>query len=207
AMALAIPKNVPTLNPLGEAAVNSTPAMKIALAGAPRQKPVPPEPEELAAESRPAPEPEPEPEPELENEPEPEPAAESPEQTDTEQKTDDTAEQSADNQRQNQQVELSAGTSRNVDEYLSRLSRHLSRFYEYPRRARRLGQEGSPVIVFEFNRSGTLVDVALRESSGHTLLDDAAMTMLAQAAPLPEVPATMPGERFRYALPVRFNLR
>ena len=94
-----------------------------------------------------------------------------------------------------------------MDEYLSRLSRHLSRFYEYPRRARRLDQQGSPVIVFEFSRDGTLVDHSLRQSSGHRLLDDAAIEMLEQAAPLPEVPDSMTGERFRYALPVRFSLR
>ena len=100
-----------------------------------------------------------------------------------------------------------AGSSSDVDSYLSRLSRHLARFYEYPRRARRLGQEGTPVIVFEFRRDGTLIGHSLRDSSGHGLLDDAALEMLAQAAPLPEVPDTMNGQSFTYALPVRFRLR
>ena len=36
-----------------------------------------------------------------------------------------------------------AGERSEVDNYLNRLSRHLARFYEYPRRARRLGQEGT----------------------------------------------------------------
>ncbi|GGC67968.1 hypothetical protein GCM10011362_15580 [Marinobacter halophilus] len=100
-----------------------------------------------------------------------------------------------------------AGDSADVDNYLSKLSRHLARFYDYPRRARRLGQEGTPVIVFEFARDGSLVHHTLRNSSGHPLLDDAARQMLAQAAPLPEVPDTMRGQTFTYALPVRFKLR
>ncbi|MGB1949498.1 MAG: energy transducer TonB, partial [Marinobacter sp.] len=50
AIALAAPNSVPTLKPLGEAAVNAAPAMKISLAGAPRQKPAPTEPEEPVAE-------------------------------------------------------------------------------------------------------------------------------------------------------------
>ena len=100
-----------------------------------------------------------------------------------------------------------AGQSSQVDSYLSKLSRHLARYYEYPRRARRLGQEGTPVIVFEFRRDGSLVEHSLRDSSGHSLLDDAALAMLAQAAPLPAVPDSMRGKSFTYALPVRFNLR
>jgi protein TonB len=63
------------------------------------------------------------------------------------------------------------------------------------------------VIVFEFARDGSLVSHSLRDSSGHQLLDDSAMQMLAQAAPLPTVPDTMLGQTFTYALPVRFSLR
>ncbi|HAC28334.1 MAG TPA: energy transducer TonB, partial [Marinobacter hydrocarbonoclasticus] len=100
-----------------------------------------------------------------------------------------------------------AGQSSQVDSYLSKLSLHLARYYEYPRRARRLGQEGTPVIVFEFRRDGSLVEHSLRDSSGHSLLDDAALAMLAQAAPLPAVPDSMRGKSFTYALPVRFSLR
>lgn len=100
-----------------------------------------------------------------------------------------------------------AGNPSAVDDYLARLSRHLSRFYEYPRRARRLRQEGTPVITFEFRRDGSLVGHSLREESGHTLLDKAALAMLKQATPLPPVPDDMAGRTFSYALPVRFNLR
>ncbi len=100
-----------------------------------------------------------------------------------------------------------AGQRSGVDSYLSRLSRHLARFYQYPHRARRLGQEGTPVIAFEFRRDGTLVADRLKIGSGHELLDEAALAMLRQAAPLPEVPREMTGTRFRYVLPVRFSLR
>lgn len=123
------------------------------------------------------------------------------------QRADEPAEQETEDANASQQIELSAGDSANVDDYLTRLSRHLSQFYEYPRRARRLGQQGAPVIVFEFSRNGTLIDHSLRKSSGHDLLDDAAIAMLEEAAPLPEVPESMAGNSFRYALPVRFSLR
>lgn len=104
-------------------------------------------------------------------------------------------------------VTLNAGASERADDYLSRLTRHLSRFYEYPRRARRLGQEGTAVVQFTFTRDGTLIDHRLSDSSGHDRLDQAALAMLAEAAPLPPVPDTMAGDRFRFVLPVRFRLR
>jgi protein TonB len=108
---------------------------------------------------------------------------------------------------QSSSVELNAGTSQATDSYLGKLSRHLSRFYEYPRRARRLGQEGVPVIIFRFRRDGSLVKHYLQNSSGHELLDKAALDMLKQAEPLPPVPETMAGQTFSYALPIRFSLR
>lgn len=106
-----------------------------------------------------------------------------------------------------QEVALTAGASADTDNYLSRLIRHISRFYQYPRRARRLGQQGVPVLEFSFGRDGTLTGTRLRETSGHDLLDQAALDMLAQANPLPPVPEQMPGASFSFALPVRFSLR
>lgn len=116
-------------------------------------------------------------------------------------------EKQAEEKSASRQVELNAGDSSEVDSYLSELSRHLGRFYEYPRRSRRLGQEGSPVVVFEFNRNGTLVRHSISRPSDHSLLDEAALDMLKAAEPLPAVPEPMKGKSFTYALPVRFILR
>ena len=41
----------------------------------------------------------------------------------------------------------------------------------------------------------------------YPLLDQAALDMLVQAAPLPAVPDDISGSHFRFALPVRFRLR
>jgi protein TonB len=108
---------------------------------------------------------------------------------------------------QQEQVELVAGDDESVDQYLSDLSRHLSRYREYPRRARRLGQEGTPVVEFEFDRNGKLLEARLRDSSSHRLLDQAAIQLLRDASPLPEVPDSMVGKSFTYTLPVGYKLR
>lgn len=222
ALVFATPEKTVELNALGESTVNTAPAIRIKLAGEPAPTPEPvtaPEPKPQPK-PQPVPEPEPEPEPESEPEPDPEPEPEpepvtqptyEPEVTEqvTEAETPvgDPVETETREQSQATVPLQNAGVRSEVDNYLSRLSRHLARYYEYPRRARRLGQEGTPVIVFEFRRDGSLVAHSLRASSGHQLLDESALAMLEQAEPLPAVPDEISGKKFRYALPVRFRLR
>lgn len=103
-------------------------------------------------------------------------------------------------------ISLQTGASNELDLYLSSLSGHLKRFYRYPRRARQMGWEGTALIDFRFTRAGELVDFTLKGSSGHPLLDQAALQMLSDAAPLPALPDGVTGERFSVRLPVDFRL-
>ncbi|WP_203299040.1 energy transducer TonB [Marinobacter sediminum] len=214
----AIPQQPITQLAMGEAPSNTAPAVRISLAPQqePQPEPTPEQPSEPEPQPKPEPVPEPEPEPEPEPVPEtvpkpepepntkPEPAAETSPREPSATTATDVAEST---EPKNQQVQLEAGSSARIDEYLKQLSRHLSQHYQYPRRARRLGQEGTPVVVFRFDREGKLLELHLKTGSGHPLLDDAALEMLRDAAPLPAVPARMNGQSFSYALPVRFRLR
>jgi len=103
--------------------------------------------------------------------------------------------------------QLRAGASQKTDNYLSKLVRHLSAYRDYPRRARRLGMQGTPVVVFEFDRAGRLLNYRLLRGSSHRILDDAALNMLQEASPFPPVPDDMASETFRFQLPVAFQLR
>lgn len=106
-----------------------------------------------------------------------------------------------------QPVALKAGKAENTDRYLTSLLQHLMQFQEYPRRARRLGWEGVPVVSFRFDRQGQLLSAELTTPSAHRTLDDAAMAMLKDSTPLPPVPGSMEGNTFSFQLPVRFRLR
>jgi periplasmic protein TonB len=59
------------------------------------------------------------------------------------------------------------------------LSREVEYLYnpppDYPRRARRLGLEGEVLIRARVHPDGECDDLVLRQSSGHALLDQAAM--------------------------------
>ncbi|EAZ97706.1 energy transducer TonB [Marinobacter sp. ELB17] len=103
--------------------------------------------------------------------------------------------------------QLRAGASQKTDNYLSKLVRHLSAYRDYPRRARRLGLQGTPLVVFEFDRAGRLLNYRLLQGSSHRILDDAALNMLKLASPFPPVPDDMTSETFRFQLPVAFQLR
>jgi len=67
--------------------------------------------------------------------------------------------------------------------------------------------QGTPVVVFEFDRAGRLLNYRLLRGSSHRILDDAALNMLKEASPFPPVPDDMTSETFRFQLPVAFQLR
>ncbi len=82
----------------------------------------------------------------------------------------------------------------------------LGRHRDYPRAARLRCQEGIPRIALTLDRSGRLLDLELKEASGHDLLDQAALDMARRAAPFPP-PQLPPGsEKATFIVPVQFHL-
>jgi protein TonB len=106
-----------------------------------------------------------------------------------------------------QNVTIGGGDQAEEDAYLAELQRHLAQHYEYPRRARRLGQEGTVSLTIGFNRDGSLNRTELVDRSGYGILDEAAVEMLQRAEPLPRVPDKIEGDTFRLQLPIRFQMR
>ncbi|TVP55703.1 MAG: energy transducer TonB [Halomonadaceae bacterium] len=54
---------------------------------------------------------------------------------------------------------------------------------QYPEQARRDGIHGQVRMLVAINRDGTLRDITVLQSSGHSVLDDAAMRIVRQASP------------------------
>lgn len=61
----------------------------------------------------------------------------------------------------------------------------------YPAEARREGIYGTLRVLVVLKADGSLKEVAVLESSGHTVLDDAAIRIIRLAAPFPAFPAEM----------------
>jgi len=166
----------------------------------PKPKPKPkPEPEPVP---KPASEPKPQPDPVATPVPDPEPAT--PQRTSAPppnpvQREEKTMPQT--------QTGATGGIADTPPDYRSKLSAWLEQHKDYPRRARRLGQEGTAVLHFVINREGRVLEWELRSSSGHRLLDSAVKEMIQRANPLPPMPESLRLAKLELTVPVNFLLR
>lgn len=83
----------------------------------------------------------------------------------------------------------------------------LGRHRDYPRAARLRRQEGMPRIGVTLDTSGRLIALMLVESSGFTLLDEAALAMARRAAPFPPPQLPRGTDRATFIVPVQFALQ
>jgi protein TonB len=72
----------------------------------------------------------------------------------------------------------------------------------YPAPARRAGIQGVTEIAFTIHEDGRVSTVTIQKSSGHAVLDEAAVETILAAAPFPRPPAPA-----RLAIPISFKLR
>lgn len=91
-------------------------------------------------------------------------------------------------------------------DYASVLLAWLERHKEYPQAAQQRRQQGVVLLYIVIDRKGRVIDSRIQESSGHRLLDDAALAMLEGAQPLPPIPDDMNKKRLKFVVPVQFFL-
>jgi protein TonB len=94
-----------------------------------------------------------------------------------------------------------AVSPRILPSYRDLVSAHLQRF----KRAPSGGGSGTAVISFTIDRNGRLLSRDLKRSSGSSVLDDAALTMIQRANPLPRFPPAMPQESVSFTVPIRYR--
>ena len=92
-------------------------------------------------------------------------------------------------------------------DYMNRLRYWLERNKTYPKKARRLRQQGIVHLYFRVTRDGRVLRHEIRKSSGHPLLDAETDAMLQRAQPLPKFPDGMTGGYLDVVVPVVFSLR
>lgn len=100
-------------------------------------------------------------------------------------------------------VKAPPGTSRS---YAAKVRSWLYAHKIYPRRARMRRDEGRVQVRFVINRTGMLLEGAIVQGSGNSVLDDEAEAMLRRASPYPPAPAELPGERIEFTAPIIFTL-
>ncbi|MEJ7925687.1 energy transducer TonB [Sphingobium sp. AN641] len=100
-------------------------------------------------------------------------------------------------------VKAPPGTSRS---YAAKVRSWLYGHKIYPRRARMRREEGRVQVRFVLDRAGMLLEGAIVQGSGNTVLDDEAEAMLRRASPYPSAPTELPGERIEFTAPIIFTL-
>jgi protein TonB len=91
-------------------------------------------------------------------------------------------------------------------EYIKRNYRYIQRRIRdklvYPAPARKAGLQGVAELSFTIHEDGRVSAVRVLKSSGHSILDEAAVETIHAAAPFPKPPAPA-----RIAIPIAFRLR
>ena len=88
-------------------------------------------------------------------------------------------------------------------DWQSRLLAHIDRQKRYPRMVGSRRPKGVAIILFRMNRAGAILFARIERSSGHGVLDRAALDTLQRAAPLPPLPDDSPNE-LQLSVPVAF---
>jgi protein TonB len=76
----------------------------------------------------------------------------------------------------------------------------------YPRGAKRRQQEGKVVVSFVIDARGYIHKTRIRKSSGHQLLDQAALKTIERVSPLQAPPASLMNDILMVSAPISFSL-
>lgn len=102
--------------------------------------------------------------------------------------------------------DANGGRKGDAKNYFSRLLSHLARHKRYPADAKKAKQEGIVKVKFSLGRDGRLLDYGISESSGNPKLDNAALSMLQDANPLPPIPDSIDRDTVTLVVPIEFSL-
>ena len=92
-------------------------------------------------------------------------------------------------------------------EYARQIAAWINRHKRYPRRAQRLGQQGTTKVRFTIDPQGHVRSCRIVQSSGHALLDREVEELLRRADPLPAIPTALARTELTLTVPIRFSLR
>jgi len=93
-----------------------------------------------------------------------------------------------------------------IRDYTRTLHRRLAEEKYYPRAARRAGVEGTVEIAVTIDADGVVLGVELHESSGHEILDQAALDIMRSIEKVPAPPEALAWSKKRLNVPIPYRL-
>jgi len=97
------------------------------------------------------------------------------------------------------------GQGRQRNDYLSRVARQIAQYRVYPTSALANNQGGRVVMRVTVARTGQVLEVGVRTSSGWPAIDAAEVETIRKAGPFPPLPSEMPGDPVVLVLPVTYS--
>jgi protein TonB len=94
-----------------------------------------------------------------------------------------------------------------VNSWHSRIVGLIERNKAYPPAAQARGETGVVQLAFSIDRQGHVLASQVVRSSGHAALDQETLATVRRAQPFPPPPVDLPGAKFDFTVPVRFNIR
>lgn len=106
-----------------------------------------------------------------------------------------------------QPAAATAGLIASIEQaYKTALQAEIARHRSYPLMARRLRQEGTVAVGFVVQADGQLTAIELLESSGHRLLDEAALAAVREVARFRPIPEELDRQDWPLSVPLNFRL-
>jgi periplasmic protein TonB len=90
--------------------------------------------------------------------------------------------------------------------YLVTIKKRILQIWEYPKKAYEKNDEGVVVVKMSIDASGSLAETNLMSSSGSTLLDDGALSIVKRAAPFEPLPDSYNLSRLHIVASFRYKL-
>ncbi len=91
--------------------------------------------------------------------------------------------------------------------YGETLAQAIDKRKSYPRLARMRNWQGTTQLKLRIGTDGKVQDLSVGSSSGFELLDAAAIKMVQESLPFPELPEVLRGREFTMAVPIAFKLQ
>ena len=92
-------------------------------------------------------------------------------------------------------------------QYTNSIQLKIARAKTYPPLARERKQQGKTFLSFKLDRDGKILELSIENSSGHKILDQAAIKAIKEAAPFPNIPASLNKNYASLKIPISFILR
>jgi pilus assembly protein CpaC len=94
-----------------------------------------------------------------------------------------------------------------TSEYVRKIAQQIRRNLVYPWTAKEANMEGSLKVALRVYYTGQLMDVAVKESSGHAVLDENTVSIVKKLAPYPPFPPEMKQRELWIDLPIAYKAK